>query len=97
VIRTGKRDKACSGSCGDVSNLGDSQSRQVAKMILGLARLLILTGFGDDLLQDGRLGVGVVLDVRPPARSKITFGALVEITLPRMRTRPVVARLSGDE
>src|SRR5215213_5998186 len=35
----------------------------------------------DDLLNDGGLGVGVVLDVRPPSGGKLTLGALIELTL----------------
>src|SRR5215212_2332209 len=35
----------------------------------------------DDLLNNGGLGVGVVLDVRPPSGGKLTLGALIELTL----------------
>src|SRR5215212_5929147 len=35
----------------------------------------------DDLLNNGGLGVGVVLDVGPPSGGKLTLGALIELTL----------------
>jgi hypothetical protein len=47
----------------------------------GGSGLLISVGSGDDLFDDGRLGVGVVLDVVPSSRGQFTLGALVQLTL----------------
>jgi hypothetical protein len=74
VIRSGKRDKACSGGCGDVSNLVDSQSRQPAKMILASKPSVDLGGSPEMISSTtSRLGVGVSLDVRHrrAARSRL--------------------------
>ena len=51
--------------------------------------LLISSGSGNDFFDDGRLGVGVVLDVIPPTGSQLTFGALIQLKLIGSGAQPI--------
>jgi hypothetical protein len=47
--------------------------------------LLIFAGSGDDLLDKLRLGVGVVLEMRPPTRRQLSLSALVALAVLEIR------------
>ena len=50
------------------------------------------SGSGDDLFNDGRLGIGVVLDVRPASGSKLTLRAFIQLTLLGSATQSITEK-----